>query len=101
MSGEGAKATVLARQIEPGLAPRRQPVGDSRARSVAAPRALVLVTELEDYTIAFANGVAAHLPVTLAVPNAAWLFDAGRFFWFHGCRAGCVCRPRPEKPSDP
>ena len=69
MSGEGAKATVLARQTEPGLVPRRQPVGDSRVRSVAALRALLLVTELEDYTIAFANGVAAHLPVTLAVPE--------------------------------
>lgn len=28
----------------------------------------MLVTELEDYTIAFANGVAAHADVTLAVP---------------------------------
>lgn len=69
MSGEGIKATLLARQAEPALSTRRQPVGDSRARSIAAPRVLLLVTELEDYTIAFANGVAAHLPVTLAVPE--------------------------------
>lgn len=41
-------------------------------RAGAAPdlrRVLLLVTELEDYTIAFANGVAAHVPVTLAVPR--------------------------------
>ncbi len=32
-------------------------------------RPLLLVTELEDYTIAYANGLARHLPVTLAVPR--------------------------------
>ncbi len=32
-------------------------------------KVLMLVSELEDYTIAFANGVASHLPVTLAVPR--------------------------------
>lgn len=43
---------------------------------------LLLVSELEDYTIAFANGVAAHLPLTLGVPRrqygrlAEW-FDPG------------------------
>ena len=39
---------------------------------------LLLVSELEDYTIAFANGVAQHLPLTLGVPrrNYARLADA-------------------------
>jgi glycosyltransferase involved in cell wall biosynthesis len=43
---------------------------------------LLLVTELEDYAIAFANGVARHGPVTLCVPRrqfeglARW-FDPG------------------------
>lgn len=32
-------------------------------------KVMMLVTELEDYTIAFANGVARHLPVVLAVPE--------------------------------
>ena len=34
-----------------------------------APRALMLVSELEDYTVAFANGVGGSVPVTLAVPR--------------------------------
>ena len=69
MIGEGAEATVLPRQAEPDRVARQRPAGEARVRSVAAPRALLMVTELEDYTIAFANGVAAHLPVTLAVPE--------------------------------
>ena len=32
-------------------------------------KALLLVSELEDYTISFANGVAQHLDVVLAVPH--------------------------------
>jgi glycosyltransferase involved in cell wall biosynthesis len=32
-------------------------------------KALLLVSELEDYTISFVNGVAQHLPVVLAVPR--------------------------------
>src|SRR5215217_7952892 len=42
-------------------------------------RVLLLVSELEDYTISFANGVARHVPVTLGVPRrryahlARWL----------------------------
>lgn len=43
---------------------------------------LLLVSEIEDYTISFANGVARHVPVTLCVPerryaNFAKYFDAG------------------------
>ena len=45
-------------------------------------RPLLLVSELEDYTIAFANGVAQHLPVILGVPrrryaHLARCFDPG------------------------
>lgn len=69
MIGPRAAAPALARQADPGLAARARPVRDSAPRGVTAPRALLLVTELEDYSIAFANGVAAHLPVTLAVPD--------------------------------
>lgn len=56
--------------------------GPASRERAAAPRALLLVSELEDYTIAFANGLAASAPVTVAVPErrygklAAW-FDAG------------------------
>lgn len=32
-------------------------------------KALLLVSELEDYTISFASGVAQHLDVVLAVPR--------------------------------
>jgi glycosyltransferase involved in cell wall biosynthesis len=32
-------------------------------------KALLLVSELEDYTISFANGVARHIPVMLGVPR--------------------------------
>jgi glycosyltransferase involved in cell wall biosynthesis len=32
-------------------------------------RVLLLVSELEDYTISFVNGVARHVPVTLGVPS--------------------------------
>ncbi|SFQ09815.1 Glycosyltransferase involved in cell wall bisynthesis [Tranquillimonas alkanivorans] len=48
---------------------------DTRARIPRAafeaptPKALLLVSELEDYTIAFANGLAQHVPVVLAVPR--------------------------------
>lgn len=34
----------------------------------AAPKVLMLVSELEDYAIAFANGAAEHMPVVLALP---------------------------------
>ncbi|MDT8855532.1 glycosyltransferase family 4 protein [Paracoccaceae bacterium Fryx2] len=42
-------------------------------------KVFMLVTELEDYTIAYANGVAAHVPVTLAVPRRRY---AGLTRWF-------------------
>ena len=45
----------------------------------AAPRVLMLVSELEDYTIAFANGVARTVPVTVAVPRRRY---AGLAEWF-------------------
>ena len=57
--------SVIMRALDLGD-PSRMP----HARAPATPRLriLLLVTELEDYTIAFANGVAAHADVTLAVP---------------------------------
>lgn len=57
--------SVIMRALDLGI-PSRMP----HARAPATPRLriLLLVTELEDYTIAFANGVAAHADVTLAVP---------------------------------
>lgn len=36
---------------------------------VGAMKPLMLVSELEDYTISLANGVAAHVPVVLVVPR--------------------------------
>ena len=44
-----------------------------------APRVLLLVSELEDYTIAFANGLARSAPVTVAVPERRY---AGLAEWF-------------------
>ncbi|MRX51827.1 glycosyltransferase [Paracoccus sp. S-4012] len=41
--------------------------------------ALLLVSELEDFTISFANGVAAHVPVILGVPRRQY---AGLAEWF-------------------
>ena len=32
-------------------------------------KALLLVSEIEDYTISFANGLARHIPVVLGVPR--------------------------------
>ncbi len=45
----------------------------------AAPKALMLVSELEDYTIAFANGAARAAPVTVCVPRRRYEGLAG---WF-------------------
>ena len=45
-----------------------RPIGLTAGARSARLRVLLMVTELEDYTIAFANGVAAHADVTLAVP---------------------------------
>ncbi len=42
-------------------------------------KALLLVSELEDYTIAFASGVARHLDVVLGVPNRRYAHLAS---WF-------------------
>ena len=40
---------------------------------------LLLVSELEDYTIAFANGVARHMPLILGVPRRRYAHLAGLF----------------------
>mgnify|MGYP000028121702 FL=1 len=40
-------------------------------------KALLLVTELEDYTIAFANGLSTHVSVVLAVPRRRYAHLAG------------------------
>lgn len=69
MSGPRPAAPAVARQSDPGFEARPAAVRGAATRAPAAPRALLLVTELEDYAIAFANGVAANLPVTLAVPD--------------------------------
>ena len=57
---DGSSPITLAGAQLPALAagagPRRE-------------KALLLVSELEDYAIAFANGVAAHMPVVLGVPR--------------------------------
>lgn len=42
-------------------------------------KALLLVSELEDYTIAFASGVAQHMPVVLGVPRRRYAHLAS---WF-------------------
>jgi glycosyltransferase involved in cell wall biosynthesis len=42
-------------------------------------KALLLVSELEDYTIAFASGVARHMPVVLGVPRRRYAHLAS---WF-------------------
>lgn len=42
-------------------------------------KALLLVSELEDYTISFVNGVAKHLPVVLGVPHRRYAHLAS---WF-------------------
>lgn len=65
--------------------PAREAVAEAEASRAPAPaariRALLMVSELEDYTIAFANGAAAHVDVTLAVPArqysglARWIDD--------------------------
>ncbi len=69
MSGVSAQAPAIACRTT-GAA-LDQPAFPRQAASLAteAPRALILVSELEDYMIAFANGVACHLPVTVAVPR--------------------------------
>lgn len=40
---------------------------------------MMLVSELEDYTISFVNGVASHVPVTLAVPRRRYAHLASCF----------------------
>lgn len=45
------------------------PAPHACAPANGARKVLLLVTELEDYTIAFANGLARHLQVVLAVPR--------------------------------
>ena len=40
---------------------------------------LLLVSEIEDYTISFANGVASHVPVTLCVPERRYASFAKYF----------------------
>lgn len=42
-------------------------------------KALMLVSELEDYTISLANGVARHMPVVLAVPRRRYARLAAEF----------------------
>jgi glycosyltransferase involved in cell wall biosynthesis len=43
--------------------------GASAHSRKASPKALLLVSELEDYTISYANGLARHIPVILGVPR--------------------------------
>lgn len=65
----------------------------------AAPRTLMLVSELEDYTIAFANGVARSAPVTVAVPHRRYAGLAG---WFEpGVDLRLLDWPRHRSPSNP
>ena len=79
-----AQGPRLRRRARPRGAPARagpHPARDGR-RGGAVVRPLLLVSELEDYTIAFANGVAQHLPVTLGVPRRQYArlascFDPG------------------------
>lgn len=62
-AGVAAKVAVLTPgNVSPDIPPAPQP----RAAPV---RVLLMVTELEDYTIAFANGLARHADVILAVPR--------------------------------
>ena len=54
---EGGAADRVAAEILPA------------GTDAAATKVLLLATEIEDYTISFANGVARHVPVVLAVPR--------------------------------
>lgn len=58
----------------PGAAPVPHPAGIG-----GLPKVLLLVSELEDYTIAFANGLARHVRVVLGVPGRQY---AGLSEWF-------------------
>lgn len=61
-------------------------------------KALLLVTELEDYTIAFANGVARHVPVVLGVPRRRYAHLAR---WFEpGVDLRLLDWPRHRSPSN-
>ncbi len=53
----------------PSLPHVAETLGSPVASPRREPKALLLVTDLEDYTIAFANGLAGHVPVVLGVPR--------------------------------
>lgn len=60
---------------------------------------LLLVSEIEDYTISFANGVASHVPVTLCVPERRYASFAK---YFHaGVDLRLVDWPRHSSPKNP
>ncbi len=64
MNGSFSPTGAIASPGLPGVAAMAG-AGDA-ARGL---KPLLLVSELEDYTISFANGVAQHLPLLLAVPR--------------------------------
>ena len=59
-------------------------------------KALLLVSELEDYTISFASGVAQHLDVVLAVPRRRYAHLASSLPANRTCSGGraIVCARR-------
>lgn len=62
-------------------------------------KALLLVSELEDYTISFVNGVARHLPVVLGVPRRRYAHLAS---WFDpAVDLRLLDWPRHRAPSNP
>lgn len=63
---QSAPGASLAATAESDGSPARVHAGRAVRNGT---KALLLVTELEDYTISFANGVARHVPVILGVPH--------------------------------
>ncbi|MBZ9936042.1 glycosyltransferase family 4 protein [Mesorhizobium sp. BR1-1-16] len=62
-------------------------------------KVLMLVSELEDYTIAFVNGVAQHLPVVLGVPKRRYAHLAP---WFDpAVDLRLLDWPRHRSPANP
>jgi glycosyltransferase involved in cell wall biosynthesis len=62
-------------------------------------KALMLVSELEDYTISFANGVARSLPVTVAVPRRR--YEGLADFFDPSVDLRLLDWPRHRSPSNP